>query len=118
MASNLLLADTLPEDCVPGETNVDLTKCYSLNSQQTVGDVYDTPATLTNIVVRNLFVISGIVLFILVFYAGWLFITNESKGKEEAKNIMTAVLIGFILMFSAYWIIQIIKVITGADILL
>jgi len=120
MPEQHLLAADLPglAGCDPSKLELNLNDCYRLGESQKVGDVYDTPATLVNILVRNAFVISGILIFILIFYAGWLFITNESKGKEEAKGVMEAAVVGFIMMFAAYWIVQIIKVVTGADILL
>jgi len=69
-----------------------------------------------NLIVRNIFVIAGILLFFLIIYAGFLFITGNVKGKEKAKEVLEAALIGFLVMFGAFWILQIIKVVTGTDI--
>jgi len=96
--------------------NLDLGECYALNETQTVRDVYTDPAFLVNLIVRNVFVVAGIILFLLVVYAGYLFITGGTKGIEKAKEVLQGALIGFFVMFAAYWIVQIIKVVTGADI--
>lgn len=102
--------------CDIGQANLNLGDCYALNEQQAVKDVYTDPSVLVNLIVRNIFIVAGIILFFLVIYAGYLFITGNVKGKDKAKEVLTAALAGFLVMFAAYWIIQIIKVVTGADI--
>lgn len=102
-------------DCAPGGDSLSLGNCLRLQGEQTVGQVYTTPAFLIDLIVRNLFIIGGIILFIMLIYAGFQFITNP-KGPEEAKSVMEAAVIGIIIMFAAYWILQIIKVITGANV--
>ncbi len=87
-----------------------------LRNNQKVSEVYDTPGTIVNLVVSNLFLLAGIVILFLIILAGLSYIKDSEKGKEEAKNLVTGAVIGFVVMFSAYWVIQIIKLITGADI--
>lgn len=43
--------------------------------------------------------------------------SNDSKKAAQAKAIITDALIGFAVVFLAYFIIQIIEVITGLNIL-
>lgn len=83
-----------------------------------VSDVYDTPADLVNLITNNLMVVGGIIIIFMVILAGFKFLGDTAKGKEEGLNIIKTALIGFILMFSAYWIVQIIQVITGTNITL
>ena len=104
-----------------GESNsgdgLNLGDCLKLNSGQTVSDVYKTPADLINVIVPNLFVVAGVLLFLMIVYAGFKFsMSGGSKGKEDSKDIIKSALIGFMVMFSAYWIIQIIQVVTGVTI--
>ncbi len=115
---NLLAADLGLSGCDPSKPDLNLGDCYRLSGSQKVSDVYDTPATMANLIVRNLFVISGVVMLVMIIYAGFQYISDTEKGADKAKSIATAVGIGFIMMFAAYWIVQIIKVVTGADILL
>jgi hypothetical protein len=102
--------------CDTSQANLNLGDCYALNSTQTVGQVYTSPAVLVNLLVRNIFIIAGIILFFLIMYAGFLFITGNVKGKDKAKEVLQGAIIGFLVMFAAFWIVQIIKVVTGADI--
>lgn len=113
-----LVPTAYASDCAPGPNGViDLGNCVRLNEEQAVRDVYQTPADLVNVIVPNLFVIAGVILFIFVIYAGFLFIQGSSKGKDQAATVMTTAVVGFIVMFATYWIIQIIEVITGMQIL-
>ncbi len=104
--------------CQPGQGGVDLGNCLRLADDTPVSMVYTSPAFLVNLIVSNLFIISGVLLVGLIITAGYKFITKGKEGVQEAQQILTNALLGFILMFSAYWIVQIIALITGADILL
>jgi uncharacterized membrane protein len=101
--------------CGAGQGGINLGDCLQLTDGSTVSSVYNTPATLVNTVVTNLFAITGLVLFIMIFIAGFKFVTKGKDGMEDAKKIMTNALIGFIVMFSAYWIIQIVSLLTGVN---
>lgn len=103
--------------CDPSQGGLNLKDCLLLNQEgQTVADVYSDPSTLVNIVIRNLFVLAGVFLFFMIIWAGFKFVMNPgNKGIEEAKEIMKAVVMGIVIMFAAYWIMQIIEVITGID---
>ncbi len=105
-------------DCNPGSGFIPLGDCLQLSDDKKVSEVYTTPAFLVNLVVRNLFVFGGIVLFFMLLLAGFKFVTGGKKGLDDAKQIMTSALIGFLLMFSAYWIVQIVKLITRTNIVL
>lgn len=102
--------------CEAGAGSVNLGECLRLNDDQGVGEVYESPAFLVNLIVRNLFVAGAVILFLLVFYAGFLFVFKGKAGVEDAKSVATNAIIGFVVMFSAYWIVQIIAVITGTNI--
>lgn len=100
-----------------GDPSVDLSSFLVLKDGQKVSDVFKTPADLVNLIVSNAFVVGGLFIFILIIMAGFKFISAESKGMEEAKTLMMNALIGFGLLFGAYWIVQIIQFITGVKIL-
>lgn len=105
--------------CAPGTAGVDLTNCYLLNSSTgaTVAGVFGSkPSSIVNLLVKVIFIASGIALFFMIIYSGFLFISGGTKGQEQAKNVMTSAIAGMIIVFSAYWIMQIIRIITGADI--
>lgn len=70
---------------------------------------------------QNIYVLAGILLFILLIIGGVVFIMgagNDSPDQaKKGKQAITAALIGFVVIFSSYWIIKIIETITGLNIL-
>jgi hypothetical protein len=96
-------------------SSLNLIDCLILNpdSGDTVAGVYDTPAVIVNVIVRNLFVFGGIILFLMIILAGFKFAMSPTGAKEDAKKIAEGAGIGFLVMFSAYWIIQILEILTG-----
>lgn len=99
--------------CDPTQSNVNLGDCIDLGNGTSLGEVYSTPSVLVNTLVRNLFVFAGIILFFMIMFAGFKFISQGTKGKDEAKSIITTAVVGFIIMFAAYWIVQILQILTG-----
>ncbi len=100
-----------------GDPNINLSDYLILKSGKKVSEVYSTPADMINLVVSNTFVIAGFLLFIFIIAAGFKIISSDSKGIQEGQTIITGVLTGFIIMFAAFWIIQILELITGVNII-
>lgn len=99
-----------------GSESLDLGSAYTLRDGQPVSKVFDEPADLVNLLVPNLFVVAGIAVVVLFILAGYKYIAQGEKGIQEAQKVFTAAIAGLVVMFAAYWIVQIIKGITGADI--
>ncbi len=106
-------------NCDTSSPTLDLSKCLTLNNKTgtTVGDVYKNPAVLINLIVSNIFIAGGLILLVMIIYAGFQFISGGAKGAEQAKSVLTTAIMGFVIMFLAYWILKVISIITGANIL-
>ena len=102
--------------CQPGAAGLDLSECMTLEDGSKVSDTYDSFGTVINLIVDNLMVVAGLLLFVFVIAAGFNFLSGDKKGKEKSADIAKGALIGFIVMFAAYWIVQIVSRLTGADI--
>ena len=65
------------------------------------------------------FPIAGVILFIILILGGFQMLAGASNSKslEEGKQRITAAIIGFILLFAAYWIAQLLEIIFGIRIL-
>ena len=63
--------------------------------------------------------IAGIILLLLLIYAGFLLMTstNNPDQAEKARQIFSTSLVGFLLIFAAYWIAQILQIIFGIPII-
>ena len=85
------------------------------------GSVYESLGGFISAILPNVYIIAGIIAFVLVLIAGLMFIINAGKGEsEQAKKwqgTLTASIAGLLIIFLSYWIMQIIKTVTGLDIL-
>jgi Zn-dependent protease with chaperone function len=93
-----------------------------------IGENFNTPfgrtaslGTLTSIIISNALVIAGVILLFLLVFGGISVVlgagSNDPQRVGQGKAAVTAALVGFILIFAAYWIIQIIELLTGVEIL-
>lgn len=78
-----------------------------------VSDAYGQPTSLVNTLVPVMFIIAGLIFMIMIIVSGYKFIQDGTKGKEEAQTILTTAASGLIVMFAAYWIVQIVGILTG-----
>lgn len=123
MSSSLLAAIPAPPAAANPCTDFgaaggfNLGDCLKLEDGRTVASVFDQPADMVSLIVRVLFVVAGVLLFLSIFWSGFKIIRGGTKGKDEAKTIITTAFTGFLVMFVAYWIVRIIEFITGTDII-
>ena len=75
--------------------------------------------TLVSVLASNLIVIAGIVFVFLMIYAGFEMITGSGDVQkfERARYILTAAVIGLIIVIFAWFAVRIIEVSTGVNIL-
>jgi len=68
---------------------------------------------------KYIFVIAGLILFFLLVTKGLQYLTSggDPKKVEGAKQGLTAALIGFLIIFISYWLIQIAEFVLHIDIL-
>jgi len=66
-----------------------------------------------------IFPLAGLVLFIMIVWGGFEMLTGAASKKnlDAGKQRIMAAIVGFILLFCSYWIIQIVEQITGVNIL-
>ncbi|MEP7167333.1 MAG: hypothetical protein ABI758_05110 [Candidatus Woesebacteria bacterium] len=80
---------------------------------------YATISSFLNLLVPLAFIIAGIILLFLLIGGGFAIISSggNAKSVEQGKGQITGAVIGFLVIFAAFWIIQIIQRITGVPIL-
>lgn len=92
-----------------------------LGNNKTISRTYQNESTLVNIIVRNALTLAGIIFLILIIAGGIMMLASAGSGDQKqaatAKTLITDALIGFLVIFLSYFIIQIIEVITGLSIL-
>lgn len=99
---------------------VDISKAFKLQEGgPSVKDVFTSPSVLINLLVKNIFVIASLILFFFILFGGMTMILNAGNAEKQKQGSKTlgSALTGFIILFSAYWIIRLIEGITGIQIL-
>lgn len=82
---------------------------------------FPDPGTFVSLLLKNAYILAGILFFLLLFAGGFMIIMGGSGGDakktQQGKEAATWAVIGFFVIFASYWIIQIIQVVTGVKIL-
>jgi hypothetical protein len=78
------------------------------------------PITLGSIIsaaVPLIFAFAGLGLLLMLISAGYTFLTSagDAKKLEQGKSRLTNALVGFIIVFAAYWIVQLTGAIFGLE---
>lgn len=78
-------------------------------------------ADLVSLILFNAIALAGIVLLILLIVGGVMMISGAGSGNKESvargKKAVTNALVGFLIIFTSYWIIYIVQSIFGFNIL-
>ena len=70
--------------------------------------------------IKNLYVLTGIVLLFFLIAGGIGMILNAGnaeKQKQSSQTLSSAV-IGYLIMFAAYWLVRIVEIVFGVEIFL
>lgn len=82
---------------------------------------YTSFGVLVTAVIKNAFVLAGVIAFVLIVVGGVGVIMGagggDAKSMEKAKQTITYAVIGLILVVTSYWIVQIIQKLTGLNLL-
>ena len=103
---------------------VDIGKEFQLKKgvgigEEAAGPGYKSFWGFISMLLPNIYVIAGVILFILLFTGGFVIITSagDPEKQQQGGKAITAAIIGFLIIFVSYWIIQIIEHLTGVKIL-
>ncbi len=96
---------------------LNLADCIELAPGTSVGQIYSTPTDVLNVFLNVAFIFAGLIIFAMFLYSGFLFISDTSKGKDQAKDILSNSLTGLVIMFCAFWVVKIIEILIGQQIL-
>jgi hypothetical protein len=77
------------------------------------------PAGIVSRVLDFAFPLAGIILFVMIVIGGFQMVmgAGEQKAMESGRQRVTYAIIGFILLFSVYWIAQILETLLNIKIL-
>ncbi len=86
------------------------------------GIVAATPASLISRLLPNIMALSGIIFFLMILGGGFMMIKNaggspSAQDTAKAKSAITMGVVGFLLVVSSYFILQIVQAITGVNLI-
>lgn len=74
-----------------------------------------------NVVIKNAFVLAGLISFVLLIFGGFNVIVSAGSGDtkklEQGKQAIVGAVTGLLIIVTSVWIIQIIEKITGVPLL-
>lgn len=84
-----------------------------------VGERFSKVSDFLNLLVPAVFILASFILLFLLIGGGFSIIASggNAKNVDSGKNAITGAILGFLVMFAAFWIIQIVQVVTGVNIL-
>lgn len=87
----------------------------------TQAPVFSSPGSLLTVLLKNIYMLAGILLFVLLIFGGVSIIMSagggDAKKTAQGQKAVTSALVGFLIIFASYWIIQLVQIITGVSIL-
>ncbi len=101
---------------------LDLGEAFKINPNQGIGEVsqFKSLGGLISVILPNVYVLAGLILLFFLIFGGLTVILGAGKGNQEnvekGKKVLTGTLIGFLVIFASYWIIQILEILTGIKI--
>ena|SRR3989344_910480 len=101
---------------------VDIGDAFKIAGDKGISDPssgYSTIGGFIGSVLPNVYIAAGIILLFLLLSGGLMTIINSdnAEAQEKGKQAITSAVIGFVIVFASFWIIQIIQVLTGINIL-
>jgi hypothetical protein len=90
------------------------------NQAPTLRTPAGTPGGLISLILPNIIMVAGVIFFILILFGGFSMIVSAGKQSSpqeaaRAKNALTYGVIGFLLVVTAYFILQIISTVFGIN---
>ncbi len=101
--------------------DVDIGRDFLIKDEVGIGKVEELQSIggLLSSWLPNVYVVAGIILFFFILMGGFTMIMNagNTEKTQQGQKVLTSAVVGFVLLFASYWIIQVIQIITGVPIL-
>lgn len=78
-----------------------------------------TPSDMLRTILNIMLGVAGVISFVVLLWGGlqWILAGGDKEGTEKARKKITAALIGLAIVFSAYALLYIIRVLFGVDLI-
>lgn len=99
---------------------VNIGEKFEFGPEKGIEKVFPNLGTLISTLLPNIYILAGVVFFFLLIFGGFGLIMGAGGGDpqktEQGKKAVTMAVVGFLIIFLSYWLIQLIEVITNLDI--
>lgn len=93
---------------------------FQLKKDTPIQDVagYRSLGDFISMILPNIYIIASLILFILLVVGGFAIMTSgdDPQKKGQGSKAITSAIIGFIIIFTSYWLIKLIEFLTGINI--
>jgi ABC-type Na+ efflux pump permease subunit len=79
---------------------------------------YQTVGGFISLILPNVYIAASLILFILLIAGGFAIMSSGSDPQKKAKGAkaVTSAVVGFIIIFTSFWLIKLIEFLTGINI--
>jgi hypothetical protein len=104
---------------VDNETLNELNPLNKLGNPKITGPLNTPGAVISRFLTFFAFPIAGLILFIMLVWGGFEILSGAAskKSMDAGKQRIQSALLGFLLLFLSYWIVQLIEYVFGVSIL-
>lgn len=105
--------------CIPHPRPINFERINAALAGMGFKFTYSNLGDIISALLPYLFVLAGLILFAFIIWAGFEFLTSagDPEKVKSAQGKLTSAIVGFIIIFAAYWIAQILQIIFGVSIL-
>lgn len=81
-----------------------MTPAPFVNRNNFVGAKYDSIASLLNVIVPNLILLAGVIVFLLVIYIGYLYMRSDGSADalKKIKSLLYSTIIGLAIIICSF----------------
>ena len=105
------------------EFPTNISEYFSLGGSRTAQNAFESQGitifSIISVIIKNLYVLVGIILLIMIFVGGIGMILNagNAEAAKKSNQTLTSAIVGFAILIAAYWLVRIIETAFGLTIL-
>ncbi len=98
-------------------------KLYGQYYQEIGSSPYNSTAGIFPIfwtLIKNLYILTGVILlfFLVAGGVGMVINAGNAEKQKQSSQTLTAAVVGYLIMFAAYWLVRIVEIVFGVAVFL
>ena len=106
------------------EFPTNISEYFSLGGSRTAQNAFESQNisifSIISVIIKNLYVLTGIVLlfFLVAGGVGMIINAGNAEKQKQSSQTLTSAVVGYVIMFAAYWLVKIVEIVFGVEIFL